>query len=77
MDSIEPEQTPFAAVSAQTTKLGRVRVCLLLAELDRYRNEVQMLTSGELAISSAARQVNAVCSLQMAWNWLPPFPLLH
>lgn len=25
MDSIEPEQTPFAAVTAQTSKIGRVR----------------------------------------------------
>ena len=30
MDSAEPEQTPFAAVSAQTTKLGRVCSPLLL-----------------------------------------------
>jgi hypothetical protein len=27
MDSVEPEQTPFAAVSAQTSKLGRVSLC--------------------------------------------------
>ncbi len=33
MDSMEPEQTPFAAVSAQTSKFARVSFTHLLAQL--------------------------------------------
>jgi hypothetical protein len=56
MDSMEPEQTPFAAVSAHTSRLTRVSLRLLLGvfESRERTGDGQALIMRSIAIPSLA-----------------------
>jgi hypothetical protein len=78
MDSMEPDQTPFAAVSAHTSRLSRVSYSSIYLDLaTSWRNESEHRTDMmEIAIPSMAGQIDALCSVQMVRDNGTPHGLL-
>lgn len=69
MDAPEPEQTPFAAVTAHTTRLQRVRLRGLWLNL---RCWPVLLTVASITKRSWTSQLRMLCTdgLAPAWPWL-------
>lgn len=76
MDVPEPDQTPFTAVTAQTSKLTRVSVRYLLYVLTFMQETFYISkytdSASITAISSLSRCLHSVYPLSMVGNWRSP-----
>lgn len=63
MDAPEPAETPFQAVSAQTSRIGQVR----RENLDGIDGNGDA-NGNDTDISNLPRQIDSICSTSMGWH---------